>query len=106
MNEALDAAIARGTEQRCGAHDVGLHECHRSMDRAIDMTLRRKVHDRFDAVIRDHARDERSIADVAFDELVIDTRKRRKIACVCQRIEYDESIVRMARAALAHEVAA
>src|SRR5439155_8437943 len=62
--------IERGFEQHIGALDIGLDERTRTVDRTVDMRLRREMHYRVGLEGAQHLRDERAVADIALVKAV------------------------------------
>lgn len=81
-------------EQPQGADDVRLDERFRRIDRAIDVRLRRKVHDRVDLVVGKNAADEIAVPDATVDEDVArvthELRQVGRIAGVREGVEINE----------------
>ena len=109
VQEALEPrALARGFEQRVGAEDVGLDERPRLHQRAVDVSLRREVHDVVG--LRHQLTDERSVADVAVHEaiagVVLDVAEVVGIAGVGELVEVDDAGVGVLAEEAEDEVAA
>src|SRR3546814_9962348 len=100
--------VARGFQQRQRAHDVGLHEGARAVDRAVDVALGGEVDHRVGPVLGQQAVDQVAVADVALDEnmrrVVLQRRKRIEVARVREGVEVDHADAAGDR--LEHEIAA
>jgi hypothetical protein len=111
---ALDSLLlqphaARRAQQHMSPDDVGLDESVGAENRAIDMGLRGKVHDRVDALLPQQLLDERTVGDVAVDEakgrLIIGHAQAGEIACIGERIEHHHTLLRMLLQPVVDEVA-
>ena len=100
---------ARRLEQAEGSLDVGAHEFARTVDRAIHMALGRKVHNRTGLVLRQQARDQRTVADVATHEevagIAFERLERLQIAGIGELVEVSHRLAGR-RDPVEHEIAA
>src|SRR5262245_3700232 len=86
----------RGLEQDIGTNHIGVDEIRGPIDRSIDMTFRRQVHDRVGLKIRENVGDGRMIADIGLAEMItrmaLNRSERGKIASIGQLVD-DERLV-------------
>src|SRR5262249_40441277 len=86
----------RGLEQNIGANNIGVDEIGGPVDRSVDMTFRRQVHDRVGVKTRKNVGDGRVIADVGEAEMImrvtLNRSERGKIAGIGQLVD-DENLV-------------
>ena len=95
VHHPADLEPARGVHHHVGAEAVGVDEVVGPDDRAVDVALRREVHD---GVVAAHRVLERlGIADVALHELVarivVDVAERREVAGVRERVVHGHRVV-------------
>ena len=86
----------RGFQQHIGADHVGVDEIGRAIDRAVDMALRRQMHDGIGIEASKRFGDGRTIADVGAAEtkarMVLHRSERGEIAGIGQLVD-DEHVV-------------
>src|SRR6516162_9237112 len=86
----------RGLEQDIGTNNIGVDEIGGPIDRSIDMTFRRQMHDRVGVKTRKNVGDGRTIADIGEAEMItrmaLHRSERGKIAGISQLVD-DEHLV-------------
>ena len=101
---------ARRLDERERAHVVGLHEGAGPLDGVVHVALRRKMNHAPDVVFRKQPLHECFVADVSLHEDVIGHAfaflQIVKIARVGELVEIDDTILRVFRAKIRHEVGA
>src|ERR1700730_19337734 len=89
---AASAPMAeRGLEQNMSADNIGIDEFGRNVDRSIDMTFRRQMHDGIRIESCKQIGDRRAIADVGAAETIapmaLDRLQRGKVSGVSQLVD-------------------
>ena len=106
----LDAVLLAGVEQGYGTADVRLKEDVRVRHRTIYVRLRSEVDDDIRLLLLEELEDERTVGDVALDELVVRLALERceglEVTCIGQGIEADPHILRIGVDCKVHKVAA
>src|SRR5262249_14828643 len=87
----------RGLEQDIGTNYIGVDEIRGPIDRSINMTFRRQVHDRVGVKIRENVGDGRMIADIGLAEMItrmaLNRSERGKIASIGQLVDDKHLVV-------------
>src|SRR5262245_46006394 len=87
----------RGLKQNIGSDDVGVDEFGRPIDRSVDVTFRRQMHDRLGFKTRENVSNSRTIADIGAAEMIprmaLDRSERSKIARVGQFIDHQHLVI-------------
>ena len=68
MRKRIWSEYARASSSSARVPDVGLYESRRAGDRAVDVALRRQVHDGARLVLLQQAAHQRAVGDVALHE--------------------------------------
>src|SRR5262245_65274369 len=96
----LAAIRERGLEQDIGSDDIAVDEFGGPVDRSVDVTLRRQMHDRVGFETRKNVSDGRPIADIGEAEMIarmaLDRGERSEIARVGQLIDHQHLVIGMA----------
>ena len=94
------AVVPRRLQQSEGADDIGLDECGRAVDRAIDMAFGRKMHHRVGLMRREDLPHRRGVGDVGADQHVPVVAARflqRILRCgIGQLVDVDHHVIGMA----------
>ena len=96
---ALNAILTACVEQHLRAHDVGLQENGRVLNRAVNMALRCKVDNDFWLLLLKNAVNRFAVSNIRLDKLemriVHHRRKRLHVACVGQCVHAQNIVLRM-----------
>jgi hypothetical protein len=106
---ARNAVLSAGINERRSADDVGLQEDLRILDRAVYMSLRRKIDDDIRFFLLKKTLYALTVTDIQFDKsksrMIHNRCKGGKIACVGQLIHTDDTVFRMFLHLVKHKVA-
>jgi hypothetical protein len=87
----------RGLEQDIATNNIGVDEIGGPIDRSIDVTFRRQMHDRVGVKIRENIGDGRMIADIGLAEMItrmaLNRGERGKIAGISQLVDDKHLVV-------------
>ena len=107
---ALNAILTACVEQHLRAHDVGLQENGRVLNRAVNMALRCKVDNDFRLLLLKNAVNRFAVSNIRLDKLemriVHHRRKRLHVACVGQCVHAQNIVLRVFLQHKMHKVAA
>jgi hypothetical protein len=106
----LQPYTPRCFEERVGPNHVCLDESVGTLDRAIDVGLRSKVHDSIESVFAKQSLDQGAVANVPPNEAKFGPPHRGlKVGCIAgvsQRIEYHKTLARIVTESVVNEVRA
>ena len=107
---ALNAILTACVEQHLRAHDVGLQENGRVLNRAVNMALRCKVDNDFRLLLPKNAVNRFAVSNIRLDKfemrIVHHRRKRLHVACIGQRVHTQNIVLRVFFEHKMHKVAA
>ena len=107
---ALNAILTACVEQHLRAHDVGLQENGRVLNRAVNMALRCKVYDNLRLLLLKNAVNRFAVSNIRLDKLemriVHHRRKRLHVTCIGQRVHTQNIVLRVLFEHKMHKVAA
>ena len=90
----------RGVQHGEGADEICLDESRRTVDRSVDMTFRREMHDDIRLELGESGGDRLAVADIrapkGITRILRDRRKRIEITCVGKLIIDEDSVVGLA----------